>query len=116
MLGWEILVIRDADGVDGKLLASWRASLYGTRWLDTLAKQGHATDLGGDGYPNRYSVAASVLLPIITAGIPAHDSPIIIGDDYLVPERWSGEVKWNHVAVRTCPPEEILIIEAWDQS
>lgn len=112
MLGWEIFVFQVAD--NSSSIANWKTGVFGLRWIDELVTVGNAIDLEGNGYPNRYSIAAGVLLPIIQAGLPSNDSPLIIGDDYILSKGWNGELFLEKLA--NYPADEILIIEAWDQS
>jgi len=67
MLGWHISVFRQADG--GLLpgtpkteradrIAVWQTGTGGLDWLDELATQGMAVNLGGDGYPYWYTAQA----------------------------------------------------------
>lgn len=114
MIGWEVLVYRQT--AQDIFIARWTTSVFGLSWLDQLVKDSKAIDLGGNGYPNKYAVAAGVLLPIIKAGLPANDSPLVIGDDYVLPEGWSGEINWNQQGVLACHGGDQLIIEVWDQS
>jgi hypothetical protein len=114
MLGWEVLVYRPT-APDG-FIARWMTSVFGLEWLDQLVKDNKAVNLGGNGYPNKYAIAAGVLLPIIKAGLPANHSPLVIGDDYTLPEGWSGQVTWNQQAASACQTTDQLLIEAWDQS
>lgn len=116
MLGWEILVLRKADTAPKDLVAHWETGMGGVRWLDQLAKDGHASDLGGNGYPCKYTVTAGVLLPILTRGLPTNSSPLVIGDDYVLPKNWSEEITWIREVALACEPSELLTIEAWDQS
>jgi hypothetical protein len=91
MLGWHISVYQQSDGGNvpatpetsaGTRLAVWQTGLYGLRWLDELVAEGRAIDLGGNGYPNRYTAAAEHLLPRILAKPPeARDTWIIGGRD-----------------------------------
>jgi hypothetical protein len=115
MLGWEAFVFRQPVDGERVLLASWRTSVFGLKWLDDLASAGKAFDLGGNGYPNIYSVAADVLLPILGKGLPENDSPVVIGEDYMLPARWSSSIKWHGDAMG-CARGEQLLVEAWDQS
>ncbi len=114
MLGWEVFVYRSAT--PDICIARWMTGMFGLSWIDQLVKDHRALDLGGDGYPRKFGVTAGVLLPIIKAGLPANDSPLVIGDDYVLPEGWSGEVKWNQQEVLACQGGDQLVIEAWDQS
>ena len=114
MLGWEVLVYRST--APDIFIARWMTSVFGLSWLDDLVKDNKAIDLGGNGYPNKYAVAAGVLLPIIKAGLPANGSPLVIGDDYVLPEGWSGEITWNQQEVLGCQASDQLMVEAWDQS
>ena len=91
-------------------------SVFGLKWLDQLVKSNKAIDLGGNGYPNKYAVTAGVLLPIIKAGLPVNDSPLVIGEDYVLPEGWSGDIDWNQQEVLACHGSDQLVVEAWDQS
>ena len=113
MLGWEIFVTRQGSEA---AVASWTTGVFGLKWLDQLVQEHRAVDLGGDGYPSRYSVAAGVLLPIITQGRPAYTSPLVIGEDYVMPSGWSGQVKLNKENIAACQPDEQLMVEVWDQS
>lgn len=113
MLGWEVFVTRQ---VDGTRVARWKTSVFGLRWLRDLVSQHQAVDLGGNGYPNRFSVAAGVLLPILGVGLPPNESPAVIGEDYVTPAGWSGDVMLNAEVAAMCHPHEQLLIEAWDQS
>lgn len=116
MLGWEVFVYRDSSPTPQNLIARWQTSVFGLKWLEQLVKENSAQDLGGNGYPDNYSVAAGVLLPIIKAGLPANNSPLVVGDDYVLPEGWSGEIVWNQSLVLACKSDDLLTIEAWDQS
>jgi len=115
MLGWEAFVFRQPVGGERVLLASWRTSVFGLRWLDDLVAAGKAFDLGGNGYPNLYTVAAEVLLPILGKGLPENDSPLVIGEDYVLPAQWSGSITWRGDTAN-CAHGDQLLIEAWDQS
>ena len=124
MLGWKIYIFRhvpdqrDADELSTKevQLAIWQASINGIDWLDELVRQGKAEDLGGDGYPCRYTAVAKDLLPEFSSGPPSHDSPTVIGDDYVHPRGWTGDAEIDHTGIAECPPDEQLFIEAWNSS
>jgi hypothetical protein len=121
MLGWEVLVFRRLDDAPGHkpdraLLARWQTSLGGLEWINELVEQNRAVSLGGNGYPCRYSVAAGVLLPVVTTGLPPHNSPPVFGNDYILPEGWSGDVELDHEAIAACPSDVQLLVEAWDLS
>jgi hypothetical protein len=114
-LGWDIFVSRQndaglspaaADSPEGPLLAKWEAGLGGLDWLDELVREGKAIDLGGDGYPFRYTAPAKFLFPRIAVMPPGAKSD------------WEGwKVVWSEAPlVEQCRPEEWLIVEAWDQS
>ena len=113
MLGWHISVYRQADN---KRLAVWQANWQGLHWLTGLVESGHVEDLGGDGYPNRYTAAAAIILPCIVNGPPHanehwHHDP---GD--ILTEKWEGKTVRDHDAIASCAPGEELLIEAWDES
>ncbi|PRC94733.1 hypothetical protein [Solimicrobium silvestre] len=74
------------------------------------------TQLLYSGYPNRYTAVAGDILPNISNGPPRHDGQTIIGDDYVMPGKWTGNVKIRRDKIAACPPDQILTIDVWDQS
>ncbi len=116
VLGWEIFVSRTTGDKKKTALAKWSCGVFGLSWLDDLVKAGKAVSLGGQGYPCKYIVSARVLIPAIKNGVPKHNSPLIIGDDYVLPEGWSSDIEWDKEQILACAPDELLEVEAWDQS
>lgn len=116
MLGWEFFVTRRGDEDKALSLASWTSGLDGTDWLDRLVTEGVAIGLGGNGYPNRYLVPAEHLLLMFEKGLPAYGGPLVIGDDYIMPPGWRGQLTVDHRRLRELDPSEQLMVEAWDQS
>lgn len=55
-------------------------------------------------------------LPAETARPPRHSGIEVIGDDYITPAGWSGELKFHAERIGECPSDEPLTIDAWDQS
>ena len=115
MLGWQVFVLNESD-VDKKSMISWSTGFDGLDWLDELVKQGLAQDLGGSGYPNKYSGKASIILPKIVPSLPSYEGKVVIGDDYALKAGESWEIKINQAKIDACSPNEILLIEAWDRS
>ena len=112
MLGWEIIVKNQEV-----TLASWRASAWGTDWLENLVKEGKAQNLAtNSGYPQIFSMKAKDLLPILIAGIPQTDAGLVIGEDYAISGTKVWNFKINQIAMNQCKSEDELLIEAWDQS
>ena len=120
MLGWDVLVYRTSEKATGEtekvLLAHRQTSVFGIGWIDELVKGNQAIDLGGDGYPCRYSITAGILFPILLKGLPPNNSPAVIGEDYVLPEGWRGKVIFDQQKISECPEEELLLVEVWDQS
>lgn len=122
MLGWEFFIRRQAGTAtaprktNAPLLASWMAGLGGTEWLDDLVSAGIAVHLDGNGYPTRYSIPAGALVEVLGHGLPKHDGPLVIGDDYVVPGGWAGNAKIDLASLQSLAPNELLLVEAWDQS
>lgn len=122
MLGWEFFISRKGNSSTmrpnerGELLARWRASPGGTEWIDELVARGDAIGLGGNGYPIRYTVPVGVLAATLSKGLPKHEGPPTFGDDYFLPSGWTREVEINLSRLRSLDPQEVLEVEAWDQS
>ena len=126
MLGWRISVYRQLDG--GKepapfgaargeaRLAVWQTGLGGLDWLDELAKQRNAIDLGGDGYPNQYTAMAQHLRKELFEGPPYAKEVWSRGESDIVTPKWPGKTLVDRAALDACGPTEWLIIEAWDES
>lgn len=125
MLGWHISVYRQhpvstqpaaASASEGPRVAVWQADVWGLRWLKDLVKEGEAIDLGGNGYPCRYTAPAKVIFPRILPQ-PPNENVIWQKDPWdIVDERWLGRTEIDHPAAEACSPDEWLLIEAWDES
>lgn len=121
MRGWELFVLtqpppRDSSYSESDILARWMTGINGLEWLSELVTQGRAQDLGGEGYPCSYSIAAGVLAEALSKGIPKNHGPEIIGDDYVMPAGWAGSGRIDLPRLQALEPTQILSIEAWDQS
>ena len=129
MLGYWIVVSTQAPEELGALhlpkksvLAEWETGVGGIRWLEKLVEEGKATKLRGDGYPNRYTSTADIVLPLITGDAikPADDGIWVFGmdegEEYAQPPGWMGKVNLQPESIRTCPTDAVLTIDAWDQS
>lgn len=118
MLGWEFFISRQHVSAANteKTVAFWKAGIGGTHWIDALVSEGRAADLGGNGYPLRYSVTAGVLLSVLRRGLPNHEGPPVIGDNYVMPKGWVGEGRVKLEILEAIPSDEVLLVEAWDQS
>ena len=125
MLGWWIVISMqtpeerdraDQDTRRAALLANWEASVNGSRWVHQLVEQGKATQLSSGGYPNRFTAKACDVLPLFANGLPKHDGPTVIGEDYVLPGSWTGNVIIHPDRIAACPPDKLLTIDVWDQS
>ena len=92
------------------------ASLGADKWIADLAAAGIATDLGGSGYPNRFTVPAAAVVPILMQGPPKYLGPMVIGDDYVHSGGWVGDARIDLAGMSALAPTEILMVEVWDQS
>jgi len=122
MIGWFIAVYQQtpaerlASHDRSALLASWEAGVGGLAWLDKLVADGKAERLSRNGYPSRYTARAGDLLPLIVSGPLTHLGPLIIGFPYRRQRGRIGQLKVEQPKFDACPPEQILTIDAWDQS
>ena len=123
MLGWWIVVAAQTpeernvvENRTSSTLATWEVGPGGLDWLQRLVKDGRASQLSFSGYPNRYTARASDVLSLLERGPLAHTGPVVIGDDYVIPVNWKGIVTLHRDRIAGCAPEQVLTIEAWDQS
>lgn len=119
MLGWMVLVWRAGDGAamdQEPALARWETGVGGLHWLDSLVEADLAKALGGNGYPLRFQVRADVFSRTIGGGLPANDSPQVVGDDYVLPAGYNGTLSLDAERLARCPADEWLVVEAWDLS
>jgi len=96
-------------------LASWMVDTGGLKWLDELVTRGKA-EQGGNGYPLWYCAKAGDVLPLITNGLPEHEGPFVIGEDYVLPGAATWDIEIDTEQIRICDPEQMLQIDAWDMS
>jgi hypothetical protein len=123
MIGWWIVIAaqtpedRDAGiNREAAILTNWETSIGGHRWVQKLVDEGNATQRLTGGYPNRYTARPGDVLPVLAQGIPDHDDFPVIGDDYVMPAGWKGNVVWHADKIAACPSDQVLTIEVWDQS
>ena len=125
MLGWDISVYRQvdsgsspakADSADGARLAVWQTGLDGLQWIDDLVKVGRAVDLGGNGYPCRYTAQAQYLVPSILKGPPSARRSWVFGQHDVVTPAWNGKTVIDRAATGDCRLDEWLLVVAWDES
>lgn len=95
------------------LLATWEAGLFGADWIAQLCTQGKATQLTFNGFPNRYTASADVIVPLLQAGISeAQDGEF--PQDTLT--GWPGSITVHPERIAACERGQLLSIEVWDQS
>jgi hypothetical protein len=105
-----------AESPQGKRLAVWQTGLGGLDWIDELVKAGRAIDLGGNGYPCRYSATAENIIPRIVDGPPGAKKIWTHDPHDILTEKWAGKTVIDQAALADCQPDEWLLIEAWDES
>lgn len=122
MIGWYLAIYQQtpierlASHDRTTLLASWETGAGGLAWLNKLVAEGKAERLSRDGYPSRYTARAKDVLPLIVAGPPIHSGPLVLGADYIRPSGWTAGFRIEQPRLDACPAEQILTIDAWDQS
>ena len=124
MLGWHISVYRQLDdrsrpakvgSARGTRLAVWQTGLDGLDWIEEVARS-RGYNLGGNGYPCRYTAQVRDVLPPILAGPPSARNPWRSDPGDILGPNWVGHTLIDHGLARACDPEEWLLIEAWDES
>lgn len=125
MLGWHISIYRQSDGGSspatpqsskGTRLAVWQAGLGGLEWLDALVKAGKAIDLGGDGYPCRYTALAEDIVPHIIETPPQARAVWMREPTDIVTDKWEGKTVVDRAVAGARHPDEWVLVEAWDES
>lgn len=127
MLGWHVSVYRQPDSgnapatfesPEGARIAVWQTDVDGLDWLIEMAKQGKAVDLGGNGYPSRFTARAEFLIPFILSGsFSANQTWIIPEGSYIPdPKAYVGKTQVDREGAQTCRSEEWLLVEIWDES
>jgi hypothetical protein len=125
LLGWNISVHRitgnpaepaTVESTQGTRLAVWQTGPDGLQWINQLVESGQAIDLGGNGYPNRYTARADRLLPQIIGGPPQARANWGSDDGDILLPQWVGKTFVDRAAMDECKPEEWLLIIAWDES
>jgi hypothetical protein len=127
MLGWHVSVYRQPDGghspaafasPQGARIAVWQTDVKGLDWLNALAEQRKAVDLGGNGYPSRYTAQAEILVPhIVSEAFPANENWLVPEGSYIPdPKAWPGQTQVDHAGAEQCRPDEWLLVEIWDES
>lgn len=116
-MSWDISIYRQtnerlspatAESHSGARLAVWNDGLGGLNWVEELVKEDKAIDLGGQGYPSRYTATAENIIPRIPHWV-----------EELSRERRTSimyEYDFDRGVADTCRPEEWLLVEAWDSS
>jgi hypothetical protein len=94
-------------------LATWEAGLFGADWIAQLCAQGKATQLTFNGFPNRYTARADVIVPLLQAGIAKAQDGEFPQDK---PTGWPSSITVHRERVAACVPGQLLSIEVWDQS
>ena len=126
MMCWNISVYRqDNDGASpatsesqhSSRIAIWQTKFYSDiNWLKDLAKEGKAIDLGGDGYPNRFTATAEHIVPRIIPEPPGARAVWGLDEGDCVTEEWEGRTVVDAALARQCRFDEWLLIVVWDES
>jgi hypothetical protein len=125
MLGWHVSIYRQKNGgatpatfesQQAERVAVWQAGLYGLNWINDLVRDGKAIDLGGDGYPVRYTAPAQYLVPQIVKGLPEAHAIWSHDEGDILNEKWAGKTVINVELAKRCDRSEWLLVEAWDES
>lgn len=117
MLGWMILVKTEGT-IDGehKTIASWDCGISGFDWLNDFLETGLVTKLSSNGYPTSYRIPLSLILEIITGGMPLKEQPVKMPDGSLFTpaDYWNFSIDTD--VIKKCSKDSYVIFEAWDKS
>jgi hypothetical protein len=84
--------------------------------LDQRTRQeGQNINLGGNGNPCRYTATTEHLIPSVIAEPPGARGIWTCGESDVLTEKWEGTVV-DRTAAGACHPDELLLVEAWDES
>lgn len=125
MIGWNISIYRmlaksrvppPEDKSTIQRLAVWQCGHAGLAWINRLAEDGSAVELERGGYPSRFLAPARLLTPVVLAGPPHENNPwhSDAGDVFL--DHYLGRTVVDQPALSACPPDELLLIVACDES
>lgn len=125
MLGWHITVYRQTAGefapaefetTPGFRLAVWQTGLLGLHWIKALVKAGRVIDLGGNGYPYRYTAQVKEITQQILDGPP--EAKVTWSREAFdnITEGWVGRTLVETDELKRCDPDEWLLIEVFDES
>ena len=122
MLGWHINIFKTEvkkfiayDATTTELrIASWSTGEAGLDWLKKLAQSKRIQELGGNGYPYRFSAKAFEIIPIIKTGYSI-SSELSNSYEYVFQEYERRTLKIDPTKFNGCSLQDQLLIEAWDQ-
>ncbi len=124
MIGWNFSIYRkktsrdilaDISTLEGPCLAEWQTGSDGLNWIRLLVDEKKAIDLGGNGYPYRFTAPVKVLWPYINKPPVALESWLYQPTD-IITSMWKGKTVVVKDELGRCTEEEWLVIEAWDES
>lgn len=125
MLGWHISVYRTPADAHPPAstntpartrIGVWQTGLGGLDWIDALIQSGKGRQTKAGGYPNSYLIAASHIVPVILEGPPEARSVWLCEPGAVLNDKWVGKTMIDEVAVKQCATDELLLVEAWDES
>ena len=104
------------ESAEGTRLAVWQTGIGGLDWLRELVKEGEVVDLGGNGYPSRFTATAEVIVPRIVDTPPGARTDWLLDAGDIVTDKWEGKTVVDGGVAAKCPAGEWLIVEVWDES
>jgi hypothetical protein len=97
------------------LIASWTS--FSNDWIEKIVEDGNAESEPSQGYPITYRVKAKYVLPLLMSELVPHsDVGTLLSDDDPTGARYSKKIEVNQGSIEIVRGEDMLIIEAWDQS
>src|SRR3954447_16704481 len=112
----QVEALRHAAESHGDRIAVWQTGVRGLKWIDELVTGGQAIEIASSGYPMRYVAPVRHVLPRIKGSPPQAREVWIHDPGDIITSGWEGKTNVDRKAAAGRSPDELLLVEAWDES